>query len=86
LLPAIGLLSLTPKSRVGLLTEKWRFSGRAFGGYATVSLANHLLCVENEIGKLAIYDLNTMEKRDEYVFSNPIPCCDSALTDCGCLY
>jgi hypothetical protein len=46
--------------------------GRAFGGYDTVSLAKQLLCVENEIGKLAIYDLNTMEKRDEYVFSNPI--------------
>jgi WD40 repeat protein len=46
--------------------------GRAFGGYGTVSIAKQLLCVENEIGKLAIYDLNTMEKRDEYVFSNPI--------------
>ena len=46
--------------------------GRAFGSYATVSLANNLLCVENETGKLAVYDLNTMEKRDEFVFSSPI--------------
>ncbi len=46
--------------------------GRVFGGYATVSLANNLLCVENEVGKLAVYDLNTMERRDEFVFSSRI--------------
>jgi hypothetical protein len=46
--------------------------GRVFGGYAAVSLTNNLLCVENESGKLAVYDLNTMEKRDEFVFSSPI--------------
>ena len=31
-----------------------------------------LLCVENEVGKLAVYDLDTLEKRDELVFSSPI--------------
>src|SRR6266436_206058 len=46
--------------------------GRVFGGYATISLANNLLCVENEVGKLAVYDLDTLEKRDELVFSSPI--------------
>jgi hypothetical protein len=46
--------------------------GRAFGGYAAISLASNLLCVENESGKLAIYDLNTMDKRDELIFSSPI--------------
>jgi len=46
--------------------------GRFFGGFATVSLTTNLLCVENEIGKLAIYDLKTTEKRDEFVFSSPI--------------
>lgn len=46
--------------------------GRVFGGYATIALTTNLLCVENEIGKLAIYDLNTMEKRDELVFSSGI--------------
>ena len=46
--------------------------GRVFGGFATVSLAKNLLCVENESGKLALYDLATMEKRDELVFSSPI--------------
>ena len=46
--------------------------GRFFGGYATIGLATNLLCVENEIGKLALYDLNTMEKRDEFVFSSSL--------------
>jgi Peptidase family M48 len=46
--------------------------GRVFGGSATVSLAKNLLGVENERGKLALYDLNTMDKRDEFVFSSPI--------------
>lgn len=46
--------------------------GRVFGGYATVSLANNLLCIENESGKLAIYDLSTMEKRQEFTFSSPV--------------
>ena len=46
--------------------------GRVFGGYATVSPAGNLLCVENESGKLAVYDLRTMEKRDQFVFSSPV--------------
>lgn len=46
--------------------------GRVFGGYPSVSPATALLCVENESGKLAVYDLKTMEKRDEFVFSSPI--------------
>lgn len=46
--------------------------GRIFGGYATVSPANNLLCVENESGKLALYDLRTMDKLDEFIFSSPV--------------
>jgi WD40 repeat protein len=46
--------------------------GRVFGGYATVSEVSKLLCVENETGKIAVYDLETMEKRDEFSFSSPI--------------
>ncbi|HXQ71961.1 MAG TPA: M48 family metalloprotease, partial [Pyrinomonadaceae bacterium] len=46
--------------------------GRVFGGYATVSPVSKLLCVENETGKIAVYDLETMEKRDEFSFSSPI--------------
>lgn len=46
--------------------------GRAFGGFAAVSPTAGLLCVENETGKLAVYDLAKMEKRDEFVFSSPI--------------
>jgi WD40 repeat protein len=49
-----------------------QLTGRAFGGYATVSPATNLLCVENETGKLALYYLKGMEKRDEFVFSSPI--------------
>jgi|SRR5215831_9158804 len=47
-------------------------SGRVFGADATVSLANKLLCVENETGKLAVYDLETLTKRDEFIFSSPV--------------
>jgi Tol biopolymer transport system component len=46
--------------------------GRVFGGYGTISLQAGLLCVENEIGKIALYSLNNFEKRDEMVFSSPI--------------
>jgi WD40 repeat protein len=46
--------------------------GRAFGGFATVALRTGILCVENEIGKIAFYNLNTFEKLDEMVFSNSI--------------
>jgi len=46
--------------------------GRAFGNYPVVSDALSLMCVENERGKIAVYDLPTMEKRDELVFSNPV--------------
>ena len=46
--------------------------GRVFGGFGTVSLKSGLLCVENEIGKIALYNLSTFDKLDEMVFSNPI--------------
>ena len=46
--------------------------GRVFGGYGTVSPQAGLLCVENEVGKIALYSMNTFEKRDEMVFSSPI--------------
>ena len=46
--------------------------GRVFGGYAAVSEPMKLLCVENERGKLAVYDLESMEKRDELSFPTRI--------------
>jgi WD40 repeat protein len=46
--------------------------GRVFGGFGTVALSTGLLCVENEIGKIAFYNLNTLEKVDEMVFSSAI--------------
>jgi len=46
--------------------------GRVFGGAGTISVQAGLLCVENEIGKIAFYSLNNFEKRDEMVFSSPV--------------
>jgi WD40 repeat protein len=46
--------------------------GRVFGAFATISQATKLLCVENERSKIAVYDLETMEKRDEFSFPNRI--------------
>ena len=46
--------------------------GRVFGAYAAVSQASKLLCVENESGNIAVYDLESMEKRDEFRFSSSI--------------
>lgn len=31
-----------------------------------------LMCVENERGKLAVYDLASLEKRDEFTFTHPV--------------
>ena len=30
------------------------------------------MCVENERGKLAVYDLASLEKRDEFTFTHPV--------------
>ena len=46
--------------------------GKVFGNDAIINPSGKLLCVENEDGKLTIYDLVSMEKRDQFVFSNSI--------------
>ena len=46
--------------------------GRVFGGYAAVSVESGYLGFENEVGKIAIYSLNNLERKDELVFSSPI--------------
>ena len=46
--------------------------GRVFGARAAASKSSGLLCVENEKGQLTVYDLNSMEKRDQFTFSSPI--------------
>jgi WD40 repeat protein len=50
--------------------------GRVFGSHAIVGgvagQSSGLMCVENERGKLAIYDLASMEKRDEFTFAHPV--------------
>ena len=43
-----------------------------FGGSAVASKATGLLSVENERGQLDLYDLSTLEKRDQFVFSSPV--------------
>jgi WD40 repeat protein len=54
--------------------------GRVFGSRAVVGGVGGksggqtagLMCVENERGKLAVYDLASLEKRDEFTFTHPV--------------
>ena len=46
--------------------------GRIFGGRAAVAKASNLLSVENERGQLTLYDLASMQKRDQFSFSSPV--------------
>src|SRR5262245_11776355 len=61
--------------------------GRVFGSRAVVGVGGQsagqsagksagqsagLMCVENERGKLAVYDLASLEKRDEFTFTHPV--------------
>src|SRR5262245_13173325 len=58
--------------------------GRVFGSRAVVGgvggksggpsagRSAGLMCVENERGKLAVYDLASLEKRDEFTFTHPV--------------
>jgi hypothetical protein len=46
--------------------------GRVFGNRPTVSQANNLLCVGNESGQLTVYDLNTLQKREQFTFTHPV--------------
>jgi Peptidase family M48 len=46
--------------------------GKTFGKVASLSEISKLLCVENEPGRLKIYDLETMTERDQFSFSYPI--------------
>lgn len=46
--------------------------GRVFGSRAAVNAIRNLLCVENERGQLTVHDLQTMQKRDEFTFAQPV--------------
>jgi WD40 repeat protein len=50
--------------------------GRVFGSRAVIGGVSGksagLICVENERGKLTIYDLASLEKSDEFTFSHPV--------------
>jgi hypothetical protein len=45
---------------------------KAFGHAAAVSASSGMLAAENETGQLLLFDLATMEKRDELRFNSPI--------------
>lgn len=46
--------------------------GQIAGSDATVSKTNGLLCVRSTGGQLAVYDLATMQKREQFVFPSPV--------------
>lgn len=46
--------------------------GQVFGGRAAASAKTKLLCVENERGQLTIYDLATLQQRDQFNFASPV--------------
>ncbi len=46
--------------------------GQMFGGSPAVAPTSGLMCVENSSGQLTVYDLATMQKRDEFTFSHPV--------------
>ncbi|HKQ76419.1 MAG TPA: M48 family metalloprotease [Blastocatellia bacterium] len=56
--------------------SKGEQKGRVFGSRAVIGRMDGqsagLMCVENERGKLTIYDLASLEKRDEFTFTHPV--------------
>ena len=47
-------------------------AGKVFGKKPVINVAANLLCVESEDGVLAIYDLATFKKREQFTFSGPV--------------
>jgi len=47
-------------------------AGKVFGKRPIISVTANLLCVEAEDGVLAIYDLATFQKREQFTFSGPV--------------
>ena len=47
-------------------------TGILFGRRPVISGQMSLLASENERGQLTIYDLNTLRRREQYVFTSPI--------------
>ncbi len=47
-------------------------TGRVFGSRATVGAAARVLCVENGPGRVALYDLDTMKRRDDFTFTHAV--------------
>ena len=55
---------------VGGVDGKPQPTGQSAG--QSVGQSVGLMCVENERGKLAVYDLASLEKRDEFTFTHPV--------------
>ncbi len=65
------------ENRVSLYSLKTgQQKARVFGDVAVVSPDGKLLCVANEDGKLTIFDLATMESREEFVFTSSVAMLD----------
>lgn len=47
-------------------------TGILFGRQPVISVASAVLAAQNERGQLSLYDLNTLARREEYVFTSPI--------------
>ncbi|HEX8423562.1 MAG TPA: hypothetical protein VF634_09125, partial [Pyrinomonadaceae bacterium] len=46
--------------------------GTVFGGHPAIAKSSGLLSVENERGQLTIYELPSMQQRDQFVFPSPV--------------
>ena len=46
--------------------------GHMFGSSAAVAKSTGLLAIENEPGKIVVYDLATVMKLDKFVFTSPV--------------
>lgn len=63
------IVVMDTNNRVSLYSIKsGELRGRVFGSIAAIAPKTHLLCVQNERGKLVIYNLETLEKRQELLF------------------
>ncbi len=47
-------------------------AAKSSGNRPAIARATNLLSVENERGQLALYDLKTMQKRNNFVFASPV--------------
>lgn len=59
-------------SRLLIYSLKGERKGRLFGRQATLAKSGDVICLEREPGRLALYDLASLHKRDEFTFPSPL--------------